>query len=388
MKRLFPSLIALLAIAIPAHSQITVTNSVFPVVGDTLRYVFGNQPDAIYAVYTPPGGDQNWDLSLLQADSTWEAIYVDPSMGMGSAFFPDATLMYIPAGAPAGQEDYLNVSDTEVNYIGSYGADPLQLGASWTMFPYPWIGMDWAPANFFDIRVETSASLTYFLPDEMPPGWSAMFPNVDSLRIRTTTTLISSVDAWGTLTIPGGSYAVLRNKRTMYHEQRLDGKFNPLGWLDATDQALALWGFSPDVLGLDTTYAFHFINDISKETIAIATYVEDDFGNDSTYVSNVRYKVADFSTAAGSPVSTNAMVRVFPNPSSDRIWINAPGLRPGTFDLVVLDALGREVMRQRDMLSGNSLQLDLDIAAMEPGSYRGVIILSGGDRSEFRFVKQ
>ena len=47
----------------PVTAQITVTNSVFPVVGDTLHYAFGNQPGAINQIFTPPGGDQVWDLS-------------------------------------------------------------------------------------------------------------------------------------------------------------------------------------------------------------------------------------------------------------------------------------------------------------------------------------
>ncbi len=100
MRRLYPACIALTVISITAQAQITVTNSVFPVIGDTLHYAFGNMPDAINAVFTPPGGDQVWDLSGLQADSTWDAIYRDPATGAGFSHFPGAALMLAPAGAP------------------------------------------------------------------------------------------------------------------------------------------------------------------------------------------------------------------------------------------------------------------------------------------------
>lgn len=381
MPRSVHACVALALTTITAHAQITVTNSVFPVIGDTLHYAYGNQPNAINAVYTPPGGPQNWDLSGLQADSTWDAIYRDPTTGVGSADFPGAALMVVPAGALPGQEDYLSVSGTAVSYMGSRGVDPLHLGSSWTVHRYPSLPTDWAPVNFFDIRQATTSSLTNFPPSEMPPGWSAQYPAIDSLRLRTAIQLLSVVDAWGTLTIPGGSYAVLRDKRTRYTTARLDAKLQGLGWLDVTDQAITQWGMDYTLLAVDTTSYFHFINDQTKETIALCT-----FDPALNVVTNVRYKVVpDISTAIDGATSSTSL-RVYPNPATDRIGIQAPGLRSGAVDLVIMDAMGRTVMHSREAAHASGLALNIN--GLEAGLYVGSIVPDAGAPMTFRFVKR
>lgn len=374
---------ALALVTLTAHAQITVTNSVFSVVGDTLHYAFGNQPNAINAVYTPPGGNQVWDLSALQADSTWEAIYRDPATGVGAADFPGAALMLAPADALPDQEDYLNVSATEVSQPGSFGVDPLQLGSSWTVQWTPQgLPISWAPLNFFDIRQASLYTLHYYQPSEMPPGWTTQFPTNDSIRMRTTISVLGVVDAWGTITIPGGSYEVLREKRTMYTETRIDAKIAPLGWLDMTDVCISQYGMGAP-LGADTTVTFHFVNDLAKETIALC-----EINDAQNEVLRVRYKVADFSTAAGSAAAADVPLRVFPNPATDRIEVQAPGFPPGAYDLLVMDAVGRQVVRRRNAPGGQGLQLELDISGLEAGVYRGSIVPATGDRVPFRFVKR
>ena len=60
-------------------AQITITNSIFPVAGDTLHYLIDNQPVGI--VMTAPGFDQHWDFSNLQASGTRQIIYQDAQTG-------------------------------------------------------------------------------------------------------------------------------------------------------------------------------------------------------------------------------------------------------------------------------------------------------------------
>lgn len=382
MLRTFSTCMALAVTTIAAHAQITVTNSVFPVVGDSLRYAFGNQPEAINAVFTPPGGDQMWDLSALQADSTWEAVYRDPATGVGSAAFPGASLLYAPADAEPGQEDYLHVSAEEVNLMGSHNVDPFQLGSSWTVHRSPLLPQSWAPLNFFDIRQATSNILHYYQPSEMPPGWTVQFPNnVDSIRMRATVTVLSVVDAWGTISIPGGSYPVLREKRTIYTNVNLDAKLQPLGFIDMTDIAISQYGMDA-VLGIDTTVSFQFINDLSKETIAVC-----ELNPAQNEVLRVRYKAADFSTAAEGAAAMKAAVRVFPNPALDRIRIHAPELQQGGYHLAIMDATGRQVTLRRGALGTAGLPIDLDISALDAGVFRGSIRPDTGEAVEFRFVK-
>jgi hypothetical protein len=89
----------------------------------------------------------------------------------------------------------------------------------------------------------------------------------DSLRYRMAINQISTVDGYGTLSIPGGSYNVLREKTTRYTESRLDAKIPPLGWLDITDNAISS-GFGSG-LGVDTSTHYSYYNDVAKEPIAV-----------------------------------------------------------------------------------------------------------------------
>ncbi|MBK8558141.1 MAG: hypothetical protein IPL65_21465 [Lewinellaceae bacterium] len=54
MKRLAFFHLLFWALMGPTTAQITITNSVFPVVGDTLHFAFGNQPGAINQIFTRP----------------------------------------------------------------------------------------------------------------------------------------------------------------------------------------------------------------------------------------------------------------------------------------------------------------------------------------------
>ena len=86
---------------------ITVTNSTFPVVGDTLKLACDfNPPGAINAIFTPPGGDQMWNLSNLQVESSQNIVFHPPGAGMAAASAPGAELVTFGSPHP---EEYFNV---------------------------------------------------------------------------------------------------------------------------------------------------------------------------------------------------------------------------------------------------------------------------------------
>lgn len=81
-----------MGLLIPMKAQITITNAVFPAVGDTQHYVVDNQPNGI--VMTPPGGSQQWDFTNLHPVFTWQQIFQDAQAGADYGSFPSATLFY------------------------------------------------------------------------------------------------------------------------------------------------------------------------------------------------------------------------------------------------------------------------------------------------------
>ncbi|MCG3156243.1 MAG: hypothetical protein DKINENOH_02866 [bacterium] len=251
----------------PAFAQITVTNATFPSAGDTLKMAVNNSPSVINLIFTPPGGPQTWDLSGLNVDATQNFIFRAASEGSVSGQVSGAELVTLPPTPHA--EEYYNVTANRFELQAYYGIAPYDLVSN-SLFHYnPPLTERQAPLNFFDIYASSSGILERFLPSAFKPALVAALPaTLDSLRYRMAISQIDVVDAYGSMSIPGGTYDVLREKRTRYTETRLDGKHPILGWLDITNDAIQA-GFHG--LGVDTTVFFYFYNDVAKEPIARVT---------------------------------------------------------------------------------------------------------------------
>ena len=354
-------LIFLITGLIQAHSQITVTNAVFPALGDTLFYAVDIQP-GLSDLITAPGGDQNWDLSGLQPDQTWERIFKDPQTAAGSALFPAATLFYDAGGSA---EAFLNVTGQEVALLGFNGGDPIGLGINLVSPFNPPMIQSRAPVNFFDIHQMSTSLLLPFSTDQLPAGFLNQLQIsgfVDSLRIRTSINRLDAVDAWGTLSIPGGSFPVLREKRTQYRENRLDAKIAPLGWLDVTDLAIQNVGLNS--LGVDTLTTHQFLNVESKEAIAILT-----LDNSGSQVVNIQYKNLGMITGSKDVDPAGMALSVFPNPTEGFIHIRAGNLKPGNYTLAIYNITGAEVWRKTVHVAGGQLDLELDATHLGNGAY-------------------
>ncbi len=222
--------LCLLTFSLPLNAQITVTNSVFPVAGDTLDYIFGNQPGAINQIFTPPGGNQSWDLSNLQQSQVWNQLMLNPQGGTASGSFPAASVRFNPLNSA--NQVYWQVTGTQVLDMGYYGLDPIGLGLTLLFDNTPDLEVSWAPANFFDIRQSTANVLTAFDASIAPAVLLNLVPTADSFRIRITYQRLGVIDAWGTLAIPDGTFDVLRKKQTEYKSTAVDVKVAPLGWID------------------------------------------------------------------------------------------------------------------------------------------------------------
>ncbi|MEP7269822.1 MAG: PKD-like domain-containing protein, partial [Saprospiraceae bacterium] len=254
-------------------AQITVTNSTFPVVGDTLKVACDyNPPGAINAIFTPPGGNQVWNLSNLQVESSQNIVFQPPSAGTAAASVPGADLLTFGSPHP---EEYFNVTSNVMESMGYFDkvlgfSGGTELVAN-TLFNYtPPIAERHAPLQFFDIYSSTSNSLEAFAPLDLDSSFQTsmlgLVPTLDSMRFRETHQRLDVVDAWGSMTIPGGTYDVLRVKRTEYRSRAIDVKVVPLGWIDIS----TIGGQQLFSLGTDTLTSFLFVNDQVKEYIAVA----------------------------------------------------------------------------------------------------------------------
>ena len=356
-------------------AQITITNSVFPAVGDTLHYAFGNQPGAINQIFTPPGFGQQWDLSGLQPTQYWNQIMKNPQVGVAKASFPGASILYNPPNS--GNEVYLQVTGNQVFNMGYFGLDELSLGLNLLFDKVPNLEETWAPVNFFDIHQSTSNVLTAFDAPIAPPILQNLVPTADSFRIRVTYQRISTIDASGTLAIPGGTFDVLRKKRTEYKSTAVDVKVAPLGWIDIS----TIGGQQILPLGTDTITTFHFLNDVSKEAIAICT-----LNTAQNQVTGVQYKALPPPVATFTPTFNESLI-AYPNPVQHTLYVQFTTGAWATYQLRLINAQGRIILEQTVEASTAKNDMAIPVANLTPGIYEVILLRNGVDIGLTRIVK-
>ncbi|MBK7873465.1 MAG: T9SS type A sorting domain-containing protein [Saprospiraceae bacterium] len=198
----------------------------------------------------------------------------------------------------------------------------------------------------------------------------------DSVRIRIAINRFDVVDAWGNVTIPGGTYPVLREKRTRYRETRLDAKIPPLGWLDITDVAIQSLGLT--TLGVDTTVTYNFYNNTSKEPIAIVT-----LNNEQSSAVLVQYKSNALTTDVTELESDNPQVSAFPNPAKGKVQLRFSNMKSGQYMLRMYNVLGMEVLSETYQMPGMQFETEVDVSKFGAGTYwyslldnKGIVLVS------------
>lgn len=366
MKFLTPlPLLLLLTTTLPA--QITVTSATFPAAGDTLKLAYASNPQLAISVYTPPGGGQTWDLSGLQIGETKDIIFKPADQGVVGAQVPGAELFAVQSPTT---ENYYNVTPTSFESQAYYGIVPYDIVANHLFDNFPPLPERNAPLNFFDIRAASSSILETFVPTDFSPQLMinlAAFINpaiIDSMRYRQETSRFDAVDGYGTLSIPGGTYEVLREKRTLYRGTHLDAKVPPLGWLDISDQARQA-GFNG--LVVDTIPSFHFYNDVSKEPIAIVTLT-----SYQNIVTEVVFKNNSVTSGTAPIDAAHPSITISPNPASDEATISFKDFVPGPYHLVMADARGQIVQESSIQINDNTIE-QLNLSRLSPGMYSVMI---------------
>lgn len=331
-------------------AQITVTSSTFPAVGDKLRYVQAANPNAAIGLYTPPGGNQYWDLSALTPALTFEVNYRPVTEGADSAYFPGATMVVLSGT----DEYYYKSSTTKFELLGhaddAVGGLPLKA----VYLNQPPVAERYAPLNFFDIYQNSSNNLILWKYSDIPPGAFNLAATPDSVRIRISNQAISTVDAYGTLRLPGelpqSEFPVLRLKKTAYHEQRIDAKIPPLGWLDVTDNVIQSGLAWAPLFGVDTIVTHNYYNDSSKEEIAVLR-----FNSAQNAVIKVVYKnTLPASSVVEIPGVTSSPLQVYPNPAVSAVTISCADAPSGQYTLKIFSSLGTVVKEGAYLLAENT----------------------------------
>lgn len=339
----------ILAVTLSLTAQITITSATFPAAGDTLRTATDLAPAGI--AITPVGGPQTWDYTSLNATTREVNAFRPAAEGSASANFPGAELVTI---SDVGAEVYFDVSATAFSILGISGGTGMGGGFPVEAdFRYsPPLVERRAPLNFFDIN-QSQSDATIALPSSAIPGGvldSLGIPTglFDSIRIRISVQRLEVVDGYGTLAIPGGTYDVLRQKRTDYTTTGVD-VHTFLGWVDVA----TIIGM--DLFPADTTIAFEFLSNTAKEPIAVVTV--DSTGTNAVQVD---YKDNGIIEAINPVTGATTSITVSPNPVTNEAIFSLINMLPGQYTLRVFDTNGQLIMvkplsSERETVSMQSL---------------------------------
>jgi|GEM_PF-254820 len=365
----------LLAYSFIRPDQITVTAVTFLVAGDRLYYARISNP-GLTEMITPPGGNQNWDLSNLKAETTFETKYRQASEGMNFSAFPGANLV----SQDASGESYYTGTSAKFDLIGQSGGDLASLGVKANFHYMPPLSLRTSPVNFFDIKQQSCNVLSAFAIKDLPSGLVQGLSQADSLRVRISYQVLSVYDAWGTMTIPGpmpqSQYPVLREKSTSYTTTAIDIRVSPLGWIDISQLggSSVLSGY----VGTDTIVRYRYLNNKEKEEIAVLQLD----GGQSTVVS-VQYKNNLATTSLKSQQRKYLPeIKAIPNPAKSRVYFDCSGLTDGEYRLLIYDLLGKEWLNRAYRLTGEK-SIHLDLTSFKTGTYLYGLEDQLGNRTAF-----
>lgn len=360
--RLNFTLIVLSVLVLPLSAQITITEASFPEVGDTLLTYTDNLPSSL-GLY-PEAGEHSWNFTTLQAPAANMVVVEDASTGSAFDAFPSASLRYSSLDNVG--ETYYRILNGELQRLGNSSNDQINLGLELsTAYDPPYVERT-APLDYLDAKQTSSALIYAFDPADLPVNLFEGLPiTPDSIRVRVTFDSYNLVNAYGTLTIPGGIYDVLREKRTETVNTRLDALVGFIGWQDITDIVVAAIDNEEitQLIGEVTTTSHYFWSNEAKEPIAIVTVNEDE-----TEATQVVYK-------ANTVVSTRNIIKdkpniyAYPNPTIVNVKFHFSNLDNGNYTLRIYNLIGKELWNKNYYVNRREFVQKEDVSFLAKGAY-------------------
>ncbi len=348
--------------------QTTITNSTFPAAGDTLRTVVTF--DVPNFDKTMVGDNLSWDFTDVSGGFLNEIIYSEPEEGEDSALFPNADLL----DDNSLQEIYYETSNNRIVEIGRSGIDPVLNVIDLTYENDGEALFRRAPMSYEDTFSDESSFFIKSSADVLPDSLLDAVPvMIDSLRLLVETSNEDEVDAWGTVKLPGGSYDVLRVKRTTTTNVVLGAKAQFFGWVtvDPENAWFASLGDLLDLLGESSTDSYLFFADGEKEIVA--QFNEDTDGNMTSFT----YK-GDMTTSIGKINFKEENILTYPNPTYGDVTFKLINLPHDNYKVVVYNIIGKQLWSSEiDFFEG---KLSADLSHLRKGTYFYSIMNGAGQK--------
>jgi hypothetical protein len=317
-----------------SFSQITITSSDIKPLGAMVTQATDTLP--VQNIQPGGTGSQSWDFSSLKAHEAGVIKFVTPSQTLFGKRFPSSNLAIV---IDTQTYAYLILDNNSMRLIGSASTTKID---TTTLF----LGIDVNPPQSV-IKFPASYNNSYNETNKTTivlPGTAVGLP-VDSLRLVSNIKRSVSIDAYGTMKLPSGSYESLRIKETS--------------------------------ITTDSTYAFFFgvwlLIDSSPKPDTTETYnwwakqnglgfpvVTINITSSGTFSSVSWIKSLITNTKESQPLLEFS---VYPNPAREFLKVETPEIFNGYVDL--LDMNGRKVLTK----NFEGFEASLDISFLIPGTY-------------------
>ncbi len=317
MKKIFTFFVIFTIVILNAYSQITVTSTDMPSNGNMINKSIALTSGAID--YTLTGANYNWNFSTLVPESQKIDTFV--TVNTTPIFY---YLTFITSANQALKQTDINLGVAQMSNVYNFYN---KTTAAYNLAGYA------AQINAIPIPLKyTTADCIYKFP--------LNFGNIDSstsvaaLSVPTFGYLKESkkrkntVDGWGTLTTPYGSYPVLRVKSEIYQRDSVS--------LDASPFPM------PAIGRIITEYKW-----IGKNNgIPLLEIIETGFELFPAFTTTIQYidSVRNL-TPVGieKPITGSESIKIYPNPVSNQFTIGYNLVRAAEVDIRMFDLTGKEI---------------------------------------------
>ena len=340
-------LLFLMMTSLISMAQITITNDDFIPLNSTLVIAYDTLPDASI-VPGSGGANQSWDFSNVAAHDVDTMLTVSPGQTPLVEFFPESNYASYQTGDSV--YIYFNRSSDKVQLlgVGFTGSDAIIPIMNYTP---PETLLDF-PVNFGDDYTQTFYTDNTMVSPNPELGY-------DSIRFKSTTVSRTTVDAYGNITTPLGSFESLRSKDYQIQYDSV--------W------AMVFGNWVAVSVTVDTSISYSWwTNDqsIGFMLFSIDMDMESNGVSDVTFLQNSIQSVKENSVASAE---------LFPNPSSDLLNIEFDNSITG--QLTIFNQAGQMVT---DIEVSNQRNLQLSVSSFSTGVYiykvnssRGAVLYQG-----------
>lgn len=346
-----------------ASAQEMVDNTSFPQAGDTIFYFTDELPQKIDI--TAGGPNQRWNYTNLKAPYLEYRIVAPAKQGRRAGKYEEAELVWQSSD---GSEKYIDVRDDGLWEMGGMGQAPLSHLVS-AEFDY----MSGLPLQLSDLKFGqdldyedrlTEVTATQDLTNGIRKIVGQRF---DSLQFITDLARNLSVDAFGTLILPGARYEVVRVRVEDYRSTQVLGSIGRGVWREVEPTlAQKISGSTKQV-----RYLFIQVED-GKVVAEITTGKE---GKPTRVEFSMPTRLARYY----DPAKPGQWLYAYPNPAFSTVRFKFMDLEPGRYVIRFYNILGKPLMELPQDLSDTGT-IEIGVGHLAKGTYLYSLIDAQGKK--------